>query len=146
MASLRRLWWMLMLGALATLGMACSGSSAPKAPKIGAGVSTGQDQSAPPASGQAGAAPPVQPAGNAPKGPAPAKGSPGQDGTACKQCQSSNDAVKLSDADGYPFETGEAEAGRIQAGPPSGGAERPATFDGGQGMKGTTGSSNLRPH
>ena len=145
MAALRRLWWMLMLGALATLGMACSGSPAPKTPKIGAGVSTGQDKGVAPAPGQQTGSSAVQPAGTAKAGQ-PAKGSPGQDGTTCKQCQTSNDAVKLSDADGYPFQTGEAEAGRIQAGPPSGGAERPATFDAGQGMKGTTGSSNLRPH
>ena len=136
MAALRRLWWTLMLGALATLGMACSGSSAPKTPKIGAGISTGQDKSVSTAPGQTAGSSAAQPAGNAPAGNAkaeqPAKGSPGQDGTACKQCQSSNNAVKLSDADGYPFETGEAEAGRIQAGPPSGGAEKPATFDAGQ--------------
>jgi hypothetical protein len=144
MVALRRLTWTFVVGALATLGMACSGPSASQAPKIGGGVSAGEGVT--PAPSQAA----VQPAGGAKTGQATGqaatKGSPGQDGTVCKQCQSSNDAVKLSDADGYTFETGEAEAGRIQASPPAAGGQRPATFDAGEGMKGTTGSSNLKPH
>lgn len=150
--ALRRLWWVLVLGALATLGMACSSSSGSKTAKIGEGVTSGEQAPAAPAPAQAGqgAAPAggsstAQSASGA-KAPKATAGSPGQDGTVCNQCQSTNDAVKLSDADGYTFETGEAEAGRIQAGQPAPGGEHPATFDAGEGMKGTTGSSNLRPH
>jgi uncharacterized iron-regulated membrane protein len=154
MMALRRLWWVLVLGALATLGMACSSSSGSKTAKIGNGVTAGEQAPAPAPASNGGPAQAGAPAGGSStaqstggaKAPKATAGSPGQNGTLCSGCQSGNDAVKLSDADGYTFETGEAEAGRIQAGQPAPGGEHPATFDAGEGMKGTTGSSNLRPH
>lgn len=76
-------------------------------------------------------------------GAQPVAGVPATDDP-CSDCQTGADKVELSDADGFEFETGEAEAARIQAGEPRAGDEQPVTFDAGGGLKGTTGSSNLK--
>ena len=141
MVVLRRLGWVLVLGILAMAAMACSKPTG-KVSLVNNDSSNGQSTGVPAPEQTGGSSP--QTAGNGSKA---VQGSTagGAGNTVCKDCQSANDAVKLSDADGYEFETGEAEAGRMQAGQPGKGDEKPATFDAGQGMTGTTGSSNLKP-
>lgn len=140
--ALRRMWWVLVLGILATVGMACSGPSAHKVPQIDGGVSTGEKSGVPTQQQTGGSS--HQTAGNGSKVQSQNGGAVG-DSARCKDCQSASNSVKLSDADGYEFETGEAEAKGIQAGKPAKGDEKPATFDAGRGLTGTTGSSNLKP-
>jgi hypothetical protein len=141
MVALRRVWLVLVLGILATAAMACSRSPG-KVSLVNNDPSAGQNGgvSAP---AKTDGSSPAQTAGDGSKAAPSSTGTRGT--TACKDCQSSNDAVKLSDADGFEFETGEAEAGRIQAGQPGKGDEKAVTFDAGRGMTGTTGSSNLTP-
>jgi hypothetical protein len=138
MAAVRRLWWVVILGLLATAGLACSSGTSEKAGTSGSQNGSDTQRGS---TGEEGAVTP-QKAGE----PVRVQDTdPGVDGTPCEDCQSADDRVKLSDADGFEFETGEAEAGRIDAGEPAEGDEKPATFDAGQGMTGTTGSSNLKP-
>jgi hypothetical protein len=141
MVAWRRLWWMLVLGVLATVAMACSGGSG-KVSLVNNDPST--ERGAVPAPQQQQTNGSLKPAGN---GAAPAGNpAPGPGTGLCKDCQTSKDSVRLSDADGFEFETGEAEAGRMQnAGTPTRGDEKATTFDAGRGMTGTTGSSNLKP-
>ncbi|MGH2687291.1 MAG: hypothetical protein ACRDKW_00565 [Actinomycetota bacterium] len=139
---MRRRFWMLLLAALMAGGLACSKGGSSTSPETGAPGDTAT-------TGQSG-----QPAGTD-EAPATTGGSeevakaqkakPGEPGQNCKECQSSNNAVTRSDADGFEFQTGEAEASRIEAGDPKPGDEKPSTFDAGEGMTGTTGSGNWQP-
>ena len=140
--AIRRLQRLVLVGILALVGIVAAGCSSSKTDGTkGAGTQTTQDGKQP-AAGDASGGGGGQTQEGQVKG---ASTGPAADGNACDGCQSSKDGVKLSDKDGFTFETGEAEAGYLNAEEPTGDGGKPVTFDGGQGTTGTTGSANLNP-
>lgn len=142
MVSMRRRFWMLLLAALMAGGLACSKGGSSTSPESGAPGETATTGGSiePAGTGDA----PVTTGGSEEVAKAQ-QAKPGVVGQNCKECQSADNAVTRSDADGFEFQTGEAEASRIEAGDPKPGDEKPATFDAGQGMTGTTGSGSWQP-